>query len=61
MHPTVYDPTVKSLKEKIESTNNGYLFAPAFCEIELARKHTEIFKIVAQKPICGSSYRIYLK
>lgn len=36
---------VAALIEKIQSTNNGYLFAPSLAEISIAKAHTSVFEL----------------
>lgn len=35
-----------TLIEKIQSSNNGYLFAPSECEITLAKKFPDVFNYI---------------
>jgi hypothetical protein len=43
--------TPQTLKEKIEGTNNGYLFAPTAEECKVARANPDKFIVIGQPEI----------
>jgi len=53
-------PTVAELKERIQSTNNGYLFAPSEAEISVARANHDVFTLIPNAGIAGKP-KIMLK